>query len=590
MIKKNIWIFIIIITTYSVNLSIGTPPVGIEDIGNGYLLGWNQGLIANETYYNKTSGLLQIANKLDRTKDITYIYGFLLNNSGTYTYIGTDSINSTINYASDFTSQYWANAHINKSFNGGDWIINKNNSQQLNDDLVNLLFFGNVNKSYTGDYYFVNGIRNLDIDQDSIAETIHAYLGNGSIETFQNFSGTAWRGNITRIVIASGTGTYSYDLRFPKGVIGIYNHTSASTNGDLNFFTRIGNINANQKYQTTQQWIDVSCTINCNFGASVIVSTNDSLRSVKARGGRAQTGCKYTVQKPLPIADCTFSADCRLQVDRNTSTGYTELTNTDTGQLRCTDSTCGLNPTGLTRNQYYTYNITGYNPGAEITQCSISGQYPSSGLVTWTVTTLTNQILWAPVDGNITANSAIQFRSNWTITAPDNQTLYLNGTKNVTQAGSFNFSQTVNFDQYGTWKWDVLTCKSHVCTWSWNGNFTLIRRPNLNVNCWTPGGPLAVPDWTNQTWAYFGANWTGTQPDNLTLYFSPFSGNTTIPGNLNTTVSGSSNLSVNFTNFQKKEPDGQAIYWNVNISKNGYMASCGESWYSWTTSIVRVQF
>lgn len=475
-----------------------SEPVGVVDLNNSMILTWNQGRIANETYFNKSTGLLQHANTIERSDDVTYIYGIARNVSGTMAYWGMESNpGGTITNKTDFSTYYWLNNRIVRTNGPGQFTLDKNHSQNLNDDHVTISFVASANRDYSGEFYVSHGFRNLDINNDKVSETFNFVHGNGSLETWDNRSGDFWFDNVTRIVIDGGVGSYSYDLNFSLGVKMRINHSSPSTNPDITFYSFIGNIVRDQVYKYEYKWIDAVCSISCSGLGSVVVTDELSFDEILEFETKERR-CKYYILRPDRTSNCSISNDCNLQIDRNlTSVAWTVITSTANAPLRCANQTsCVKQANIIPQNTYYTFNLSGYMPVPQtdvkttMTRCSISGQIPDFEFEVFTYLLKINVTLWTPAN-NTQINNTVPwsvFGCNWTGPSPNTMSLLFNGSSNYTTGGNpaSNISQNVTFDFYSCLNWTCQGCKFGHCHDAWNGPRLFCQVMLGAVSGWVP--------------------------------------------------------------------------------------------------------
>jgi hypothetical protein len=310
--KKEISMIILAMFFFMIFLVINTTSaysqkIGITEYENNYLLAWNQGGIANETYFNISSGLIQHANKLDRLPDISYVFGYARKTGLTYSFIGLDSIPASVFYNTDFLS-YW---YAQSNFSVGQHSFFKNNSQGVSDTFVSMSFSYKSSNAILGNSYFATGIRRLDIGSDGVSEYIVVNLGNGSSEIVYNQSGIKEWVNVTSVFISAFEVGYTFNIQFPKGVIMQYNHTSTSTNGDLTFLDYIGVVSAGVPYNFSYFWIDATCRVFCDDGYSPSWSWTMAKNVTAIYVQENQTynlSCKYHDD----TGHCVFDGSCSI--------------------------------------------------------------------------------------------------------------------------------------------------------------------------------------------------------------------------------------------------------------------------------------
>jgi len=136
-----------------------------------------------------------------------------------------------------------------------------------------------------------------------------------------------------------------------------------------------------------------------------------------------------------------------------------------------------------------------------------------------------NITLTDPSDNyNLSANGNWSlFSAEWNRIICDNMTLYINNTANYTRDCTANMSFNVSFDVPGSWDWDVLGCKNHVCNYSSNGNWSVFM-DNIsgllyrNITLTDPPDNFNLS--TNGNWSLFNATWDVHQCDNMSLYIN----------------------------------------------------------------------
>jgi hypothetical protein len=512
-----------------------SEPVGIIDINSTLLLAWNQGTIANETYLNKSSGLLQHANTLDRQDDITYFLGIGRNVSGTIQYIGIDSLPSVIKKGSDNNTFWWASGEFNVT-SGGTYRFKKNLSQNTYDDYVKIDFkFSNTN-AILGNSFFVTGIKNMDIDNDKISEKITMFDGNDDtiIIFWDNRTGTMWWSNITRIIIDGGVGAYSYDLKFPNGVIVYYNHTSSSTNGQFIFLDKIGTIAANVEYNFSYYWIDAQCVIGCTQLAceTYAYSNNTNDYNNYTQGTQfAQVGCAWNVRTIADsldpcTGDCIVSDACSMYWTNAPHQGISSvITNKNTNSpLSCQNSLCSV--IGVTsKNTLYFRNLIASAIGIRDFKCGLNQRIMDLSLSTYYADDIYDiqkqeplTTIWSP-----TNNTVINSTVNWLVFGVNNTgnmtanniTLYFNNTANHTVSPNLTINRT--FDFYGCYDFTARACYSHYCPYSSSGNYTFCQIRLQYTLLWNP---LNFTPFNYSSIIIFNANWTNNIPDNMTIYFN----------------------------------------------------------------------
>lgn len=133
------------------------------------------------------------------------------------------------------------------------------------------------------------------------------------------------------------------------------------------------------------------------------------------------------------------------------------------------------------------------------------------------------------------------YMCNWTGAAPDNISLYINGTLNYTNTGTSNLSRNVSFNK-GEWfdwtNWDCKICGNHTCYWSTNGNYTfafhnqtiLTIRPKNN-SIYTANVPFPVSCNSTEWQAYFTMLYVNGSV-NKTIYYENLTTNLSLPAGI----------------------------------------------------------
>lgn len=539
-----------------------SEPVGVVDLNNSMILTWNQGMIANETYFNKSMGLLQHANTIERSDDVTYIYGIARNVSGTMAYWGMESNpGGIITNKTDFSTYYWLNNRIVRTNGPGQFTLDKNHSQNLNDDHVTISFVASANRDYSGEFYVSHGFRNLDINNDKVSETFNFVHGNGSLETWDNRSGDFWFDNVTRIVIDGGVGSYSYDLNFSLGVKMRINHSSPSTNPDITFYSYIGNIVRDQVYKYEYKWIDAVCSSSCPLNC-VIQGTQTNISDGQYSQGTffKNVGCRYmSIGLSCGISGCTVSADCRMEW-RQYINGYSDNTlityNDTNNQFKCANSPSCFN-TSMSNAVYKYQNLISSAVGETDMECfqqygasSFAGGGFSNFIISREDVDL---FLDVPTNARNESNNWTVFRSNWTGNkSPDNMSLYINNTLNYTQGGGNNLTTNLSWDYFASWTWGVLACYSHNCVYAQLGNRSFFKHYYPNLIYWSPLNNSNLSEYSSYR---FGMNNSGNSTiGNISLY---------INGTLNKTVDEinfSQIISIDF--YGNTSWNGKICLWN----------------------------
>lgn len=548
MTMRRITLLIIIAIFYIIFIFIsraeGRPEqIGIIPLNSDYLLGWNQGHIANETYFNRTTGLIQIANRLERTGDIKYEFGYVKKSGSTYTYYGFDSMPGNESYGTDFSTFYYASTSKNTT-PGANWIyMAKNNSQRKNDDYVQVDYVFQSSVSVVGDYYFVTRLTKMDIGQDGLFEMSMITLANGSDEYVWNESGVKIYQNITRIQI-NGL-AYGFDLKFPGGIIAIYNHTSPAINGDWNFLNKIGNI-PRTKLTFTQYWIDVNCVISCPPGCALLMSSN--FTNINAQQGKKYWNFACNMFESglscSPI-HCNIGRDCGMYPSNNMTGGnsyYQVMPDDSDHAIRCTDANCISRP--LSVGQVANFNVTASKVDNSHWQCCFGGGGPecskTAGIFDWNTTRkFINVTLLSPANAVNTTNHSV-FHACDANTTVDNFSVMYNGSVNLTVYNR-NISDQILFDNMTILLWGCRACYGGQCYWNWNANRTMtVWIPWFDVILWKEqnNSNLSARPPAVTTWAILAGNTTGKCVDNQTYYLN---------GTAVYTKTGCTNVTYNFT-------------------------------------------
>lgn len=452
--------------------------IGIIDAGT-YYKAWNNGPVANVTYFDKDSGMAQLSNELNRFGDVTYFYGVARNMSGTWRYYSTDDLPVNMSIYSDNLSYYWAVGY--KSFGlSGSWFLQNNNSQKLYDELVSIEFQLVAPRNFLGEYYFIRQLRNMDVEQDGIGETIILTDRQGLQQWAWNKTETKTFNDIVKVEIHGLV--YHYDMVFQKPQLVVYNKSSSTkVNGDLSFFEYIGNVQANRTYVFQHNWMDAfPCVINCFPGCSVNIQQNASHIRITQGQKVSETRVRYQVFCIGESGVCTLT-DCYMGIVSNHSVlamqqyQWVVEKNPDY-PLACFDNTCKLEPS----TTYKRFNSTGSQKGiyrgwgaciagSEIGNASGCTVKAVDFWVNVTVQGI-NVTLIHPPNRTNTSNSSVFFsmQANRSI---DNCSLYLNNTFNYTMAA--NFSGNILFGCPWLGNWTGLCCFSNNCAWDWQGNFSL---------------------------------------------------------------------------------------------------------------------
>lgn len=542
-------------------------PVGIINISQDYLMGWNQGQIANETYFNRTTGLIQIANKLNRTNDIRYEFGYARKTGSTYTYLEITTLPDTESYSTDFSTGYYASSSKNISA-GGNWVyLARNNSQRTYDDYVQVDYTLQSRNAILGNFYFASILSQIDIGMDNHYEMSVLTLANGSDVFVWNETGTKVFDNISRIQIHGMPGSYSFDLQFPGGVVAQYNHSSSSVNGDWTFLKPIGTIPAMTKFTITHYWIDAVCIIVCIPGCPISTSITPISNRYINRSKEVTIGCQwYTLGIGCSGSPCHFSG-CYLQLTHNVSKNtfrdlarfgdYTTNVNISQTTLCANSTSCYIDANAIPQNSFVRWGVLGGNlPGIlreDNLRCNIdvvlgnTSRY-SSGTISVFVnyTIVKNVTAWKPIDHSIITTTLITFECNWTETQPLNISLFIDGIYygNATVGSAplwtlRNLSKSVQINNTGVYVWGCKACYAGgECVWSdtlWgiggNKTFTYIGNPSLTLI-----SPTNNTEFTGYQNVTFNATWQVERPDNITLYIDE-QPNLTVTAGINLTTS-----------------------------------------------------
>lgn len=472
----------------------GLPePTGIINYSDSILLAWNQGRIENETYFNKTSGLVQHANYLNRINDIRYVFGGGVKTGSSITVLLFDEIPGNVTYSSDSLTYWKATSYMNKSI-GGDWYyVSKDNNQLLNDDYVNMEFSISTNNAGGKVFYIITGIKQMDIGRDGIYEKISLVNETDVIE-WDNRSGSRTWYNISRITIDGDI--YSFDIYFEKPLEVRYNKSTKQTNGDWLFFDEMGVINNYVEYSSTYDWIDATCVITCSGACTLDINSNSTDNSHQQLRKFANVGCRTQNGVACGITSCSHSTSCVLEwvhdyPELDESSWHSITRNNNETPLECGTTWC--NKTNPTRGTWYYSDLNTSRssfPSGEYTHFTC-GMLQSSG--TWKTsydflgfTTLYNS---TPIEINITLgnpqnpwllNNTINWavflinQSRANVTKYDNISLIFNASINYTSAP--NLTRNVTFTSNGIWNWTGLACFRYNCQYAWNGNKSISQQ------------------------------------------------------------------------------------------------------------------
>jgi len=505
--------------------------VGCEYYNSTVIRCENEGDIEPVTFIEASRGIQMANNLTERFDWLIYDLGLWYEGAGgnpiiisfydlPFDFLGIESDNLT----------YWS-LSWRANFTAGQKKANFTYtlSQRADDNMVNwtaTLKTGSVGwTAFNRSVHFWRSMKDINIDLDGDVDNI----------TFMNGSEQIDQGlNNSNFYNATGAGITVYDTDTNHKVFWWredYNHTRQITikNNSNVWISRetYSAIKPNKTYFMIEWWIDVEdCTITCGAGASFAVYAQlgggaDTTLYVTENDFDAME-CKYSVFEFFPPNTCTF-ADCYLMIEYNESTtNWAILSNITSTPVECFDVYCRYSMDNLAKNTWYEYNLTGLKVGENDLRCSISGNDGTSA-TGWTVTK-TFVELWHPEDNHdMSLTNYSYFKANWTVTAPDNMSLYLNDTLNDTQVGSAtNYTNNVSFESsgYGCWEWDIYSCIDHFCYWSDNGNWTTCRQElfepqlPLNITLWAPDNNTNI-SLTN--WSVFKANWTWLKCDNMTL-------------------------------------------------------------------------
>lgn len=523
--KKYYSIIILILSffiVFSVQSVLSRPElIGIIEYSPEYLLAWNQGSVANETYLNRSSGLVQIANALDRTDDAVYRYGFARKTGSTYTTYSLNTLPGNESYGTDFTNYYYASSYKNESILSSWFHLTRNNSQNTYDDYVKVEYSFITKNAIIGGYYFANQITQLDIGSDGKHETIVIYHANGSSTWMWNETGTYTHQNITEISINGAE--YSFHLIFPKGVIAVYNHSGTATNGDWSFYEYLGVVPARTLIKTSHYWIDATCTTTCNVGCSVLAPVTNASVVTYQQGKGVDIRCQWTYGGfACGSGSCNITPDCTLSLtQQKINKNNYQITQTERDYaIKCFNSTCyKTNPVAnvpyiwrLIASKVYN-NEYGCHLGI-LQSVNLSVSWTSI-VANWTTTKQgINVSLVSPATGSNYAQNNVMFNVTATNLTVDNCSIYFNTTKNLTRTGNISFN--ISFDQNQSLTWQAYCCYSNNCNWNWNGNRTTRIDQYYNSIQWTPA------NWTDlacRDWVILGSNTTGSRVVDTQKYF-----------------------------------------------------------------------
>lgn len=435
-------------------------PIGIINISDEYLMAWNQGRIANTTFFNRTTGLLQIANSLDRTKDVTYLMGYSRKTGSTYTFLAINDPLVNEVFSTDYLTYYYASTSKNIS----GVYLKRNYSQMTNDDYVKITYTLISRQAILGNHYFASRLSNLDIGSDGIYETIELQLANGSTMYLWDDNGTITYDNVLQLKIYGSQ--YSFILLFPSNVTIQYNRSGNTTNGDITILKNIGTLAANTEYNVSYFWIDAECTHACPRSCAVTLSGNNTAVSYpQSSGGKYY--CKWvSFGFGCGTGGCNLTPDCAIGMTvRNTNGNLEYITNTSTDRtVRSVNLTAkNVSPvSGVT----YVWDFMASKIGNEEWLCHV-GLLPlnisvSIWVSNWTTTGSGIKIkLNNPENRTVTADQSVYFNcsSNTTI---DNITMWVNTTLNYTQNNA-NLSTNIYFANNFYSNWTCKGCYSHNC-------------------------------------------------------------------------------------------------------------------------------
>lgn len=488
-------IALLLIIIFSSDVFGYASPTGIVQYTPTIYLAWNNGSIENETYFNKTSGLVQHANFLRGLDDIKYVYGIGAKVGNTISLIMFDALPGNITTATDNLTYWRASSHMNRTV-GSDWYyIRKDNGQRVNDDYVHMDYVLATNNPSNRVFYLATGIRQMDINNDGIYERI-SIVNATDVITWDNRTGSRTWYNISRITIDGSA--YTFDIYFPKPVEVRYNHSSKSTNGDFLFLQELGQLNASTFYTHRYDWIDATCVITCAGNCTLDINTNATGGTAQQMRSFANIGCRTQNGAACGITPCTHSTSCVLEwvhdyPELDGSTWRRITANNNETPLECGSGGATCARTNPVRGTYYysTLNTSRSSfPSGVYTNFVCAMQLTSGSWKTSKdLSGFDYEYNVTPIEINITLgnpqnpwllNNTINWavfminQSRYNVTKYDNISLVLNGSINATSAP--NLTANVSFTSNGVYNWTGLACFRYNCQYAWNGNKSISQQ------------------------------------------------------------------------------------------------------------------
>lgn len=438
-----------------------SEPIGILNISDEYLMAWNQGF-TNETFFNRTTGLLQIANVLNRTKDVTYLMGYARKTGSTYIFSAINEPLINESFGTDFMTYYYASTSKNVS----GVFLKRNYSQETFDNSVKITYTIISSRAILGNHYFASRLSNLDIGSDGIYETTEIVLKNGSSVWLWDNNGTLVYDDVVQLKIYGGV--YSFFFSFPDNVTVQYNRSGNTTNGDFTILKNIGTLTAGVPYTVSYYWIDAGeCILSCPRFCNPSMEGN--ITDVKyAQNSGNKFYCKWTsIGFGCGGGGCSLSTYCEISMVVGNYSKFTQIKNTSTDfTVRSINSTAAnVSPVASTS---YLWDFRASKIGNKEWNCHLGYLYlnytiTTSGWVSnWTTTGRDIKItLNNPENKTITSNNSVYFNctSNTTI---DNITMWVNTTLNYT-SNNTNLSTNIYFTNSFYSNWTCKGCYSHNC-------------------------------------------------------------------------------------------------------------------------------
>lgn len=484
---------LLIIIILSSNVFGYSEPVGIVQFRPTILLAWNNGSIANETYFNTTSGLVQHANFPRGLDDIKYVYGLGAKVGTSISTIVLDALPGNITTDTDNLSYWRASSYMNRTI-GSDWyFIKKVNGQRVNDNYVFMDYVFSASNPGSRVYYLITGIRQMDMDNDGIYERISLVNATDVIQ-WDNRTGSRTFANISRITIDSGS--YSFDIYFDNPVEARYNHSTKQTNGDWTFYQEVGVLNASTFYDFSYHWIDATCVITCSGSCTLDIVTNGTGGTQQQLRRWDNVGCKTQNGASCGVSSCTHSSTCQLEwvqdyPELDELSWHSIIRNDNETPLECGSTWC--NKSNPARGTYYFANLnasrSSYPVGLTTDFVCAMGLTGGSWKTSKDLSGFTIEYNVSPIEINITLgnpqnpwllNNTINWavfminQSRANVTKYDNISLVLNGSINATSAP--NLTANVTFTSNGVYNWTGQACFRYNCQLAWNGNKSISQQ------------------------------------------------------------------------------------------------------------------